>query len=85
MLKENYYKEPKIRLYDILACEDNYWSILVLNKLGINIYNKEYTEYEFDCIRVDIAEYFEHEINLPSSVTKNEYTKLRMLFDKIEL
>lgn len=83
MFEGDYYKNPKIDIYRFLNADNNAWSIMVLKNLGIIIENKLYTQHEFECLRVDISEYYENENNLPKNVTKLQYKKLRELFDKI--
>lgn len=82
-MKKDYYNIPKVNVYKILNESKNMWALNVLKKIGIQLENKLYTEYEFDCLRVDIAEYYGNEEKLPIGVTKEDYKKLRELFDKI--
>ena len=82
-MKKDYYNIPKINVYAIFNDSKNVWALNVLKKLGIQLENKLYTEYEFECLRVDVAEYYENEEELPVGVTKKEYKKLREILDNI--
>lgn len=42
----------------------------ILKRLGIQLKNDLYTEYEFECLRVDVAEYYENEEKLPMGGNK---------------
>ena len=82
-MKKVYYNIPKISVYAIFNDPQNLWALNVLDKLGIQLENKLYTEYEFECLRVDVAEYYGNEEKLPIGVTKEEYKKLREILDNI--
>lgn len=82
-MKKDYYNIPKISVYAIFNAPQNLWALNVLDKLGIQLENKLYTEYEFECLRVDVAEYYGNEEKLPIGVTKEEYKKLREILDNI--
>ena len=82
-MKKDYYNIPKISVYAIFNDPKNLWALNILKKLGIQLENKLYTEYEFECLRVDVAEYYGSEEKLPIGVTKEEYKKLREILDNI--
>ena len=82
-MKKDYYNIPKISVYAIFNDQKNLWALKILKKLGIQLENKLYTEYEFECLRVDVAEYYGNEEKLPIGVTKEEYKKLREILDDI--
>lgn len=62
-MKSDYYNIPKIDVYSIFNKPQNIWAINTLKILGIKLKNELYTEYEFECLRVDVAEYYGHEKN----------------------
>ena len=81
--KERYYNERHINLKEIFNKEE----LQVLKKLGINIENKLYTNYEYECIEIDLFAYCddrdllskeEVEITkpLPEGVSKEEYKNI---------
>lgn len=59
------------------------WALNILKKLGIKLENKLYTKYEFECLRVDVDEYYENEEKLPTEITKEDYRKIREILDNI--
>lgn len=83
-MNRDYYDIPKIDIYSIFNQTQNINEFKTLEKLGIRIENKLYTEYEFECLRVDVAEYYEKEDKLPKDVTKEDYAKLREILDNVE-
>lgn len=83
-MNRDYYNVPKIDVYSIFNQAQNINEFKTLEKLGIKIENKLYTEYEFECLRVDVAEYYEQEDNLPNGITIEDYTKLREILDNVE-
>lgn len=83
-MKKDYYNIPKINVYSVFNESKNIWALNILKKLGIQLKKDLYTEYEFECLRVDIAEYYENEEKLPIGVTKVDYIKLREVFDNIK-
>ena len=80
-MKKDYYNIPKINVYAIFNESKNIWALNILKKLGIKLENKLYTEYEFECLRVDVAEYYENEEKLPTEITKEDYRKIRKILD----
>lgn len=78
-MKKDYYNIPKINVYAIFNESKNIWALNILKKLE----NKLYTEYEFECLRVDGAEYYENEEKLPTEITKEDYRKIREILDNI--
>lgn len=82
-MKKDYYNIPKINVYAIFNESKNIWALNILKKLGIKLENKLYTEYEFECLRVDGAEYYENEEKLPTEITKEDYRKIREILDNI--
>ena len=82
-MKNGYYNIPKIDVYAIFNEAQNIWAIKILKTLGIELKKELYTEYEFDCLRVDVAEYYENEKNLPFGITKENYKKIRNILDDI--
>lgn len=83
-MNRDYYDIPKIDIYSIFNQTQNTNEFKTLEKLGIRIEDKLYTEYEFECLRVDVAEYYEKEDKLPKDVTKEDYAKLREILDNVE-
>lgn len=82
-MKKDYYNIPKISVYAIFNDQKNLWALNILKKLGIQLENKLYTEYEFECLRVDVAEYYGNEEKLPPEVSKEDYRKIREILDNI--
>lgn len=83
-MNRDYYDIPKIDIYSVFNQTQNINELKTLEKLGIRVEKKLYTEYEFECLRVNVAEYYEQEDNLPKDVTKKDYVKLRQKLDDIE-
>ena len=74
----------KIKNYYNKMSEDT--KIILVNILADNLiylHDFEVVDKEFDCLRVDVAEYYENEEKLPIGVTKEDYIKLRELLDNI--
>ena len=63
-MKKDYYNIPKINVYSVFNESKNIWALNILKRLGIQLKNDLYTEYEFECLRVDVAEYYENEEKL---------------------
>ena len=82
-MKKDYYNIPKISVYAIFNDPKNLWALNILTKLGIQLAKKLYTEYEFECLRVDVAEYYGNEEKLPTEVSKEDYRKIREILDNI--
>ena len=82
-MKKDYYNIPKINVYSVFNESKNIWALNILKRLVIQLKNDLYTEYEFECLRVDVAEYYENEEKLPMGVTKEDYRKLREILDDI--
>ena len=82
-MKKDYYNIPKINVYSVFNESKNIWALNILKRLGIQLKNDLHTEYEFECLRVDVAEYYENEEKLPMGVTKEDYRKLREILDDI--
>lgn len=82
-MKNDYYNIPKIDVYSVFNKSQNIWAIKTLKTLGIELKNELYTEYEFECLRVDVAEYYGYEKELPAGITKEDYKKLRDILDSI--
>lgn len=66
--KEIYYNKKIINLAKNL--NDN--EIVILNKLGILIEDKVYTEYEYDMVKQKISFYFDDEEDLNGKLKLNE-------------
>lgn len=90
--RDKYYNKQFIDLNKYLD-EDN---IKILNKLGITIEQKIYTEYEYDILEQKVLEYYkdedtdEEELQYVKSledrgVSNEEYQNLLKIFDKITL
>ena len=88
ILREKYANMPKINFMHFLKSVN----IETLEKLGIYIENRKYTEYEYDIIVMKIYNY--HEVDKDSTilqidkltsknVTKNEYEEILDIFNKI--
>ena len=82
-MKKDYYNTLKISVYAIFNEPKNLWALNILKKLGLQLENKLYTEYKFECLRVDVAEYYGNEEKLPTEVSKEDYRKIREILDNI--
>ncbi len=69
-MKKDYYNIPKINVYSVFNESKNIWALNILKRLGIQLKDDLYTEYEFECLRVDVAEYYENEEKLPMGGNK---------------
>lgn len=66
----------------------------LLKKLNITLENKIYTEYEYECLKLDIAEYYKdddmdkEELKyvkpLENGITRIDYNNLLKTFEKID-
>lgn len=72
-LKTKYYNEEKIDLKARLSQKD----LEILTKLGINIENKKYTEYEYDLLKDKFLKYDEDQNCIKDiGISINEYDKV---------
>lgn len=88
--KYNYHNKKIIDIKKELRSEE----IELLKKLNISLEDKIYTEYEYDCLKLDIAEYYkeddmdkeelEYVKPLKNGITRKDYNNLLKTFDKIE-
>lgn len=89
--KEKYYNRLAVDLKTELSKED----IELLKKFEIKIKNDIYTQYEYDCVKMVLAQYYIEEdidgnivppiLELDSiGVTREEYDELLKKFDKID-
>lgn len=85
-----YHKNLMVDLLKYLNEED----VRIINKLGYEVENKVYTEYEYDSLKGDIAKYYiddemeEREVAetmpLPEEITRDTYNNLLKKFDEID-
>lgn len=93
--KKKYYNLEILNLKEYFTTED----LKTLNKLGINIKNKDYTQYEFDLIKQELWFYMEPEDEEPEiieelkqmrkyigskGVSQSEFDKLMKKIDAID-
>ncbi len=84
---ESYYVDEFLDLNNFLDTKD----IMIINKLGINIKNKLYTDYEFDVFYEGILEYYydkymsDEEKKMSKSLRRTGVSRLEynQLLDKI--
>lgn len=89
---EKYHKEEILKIKDLITLKDR----RTLKKLGITIKNKSYTEYELECLTMDLLEYYDdpeedlsevekqYQKSLEgTNVSREEYNKLLEKINKI--
>lgn len=79
---EQYHNKKIIKLINYLTDDE----INILDKLGINIEDKKYTEYEFDIIKQKLNEYDNRfEIEEYDEKIKSDLRKLRKSLNETEI
>ena len=77
------YKNAYTEVYEIIKQLDEEEYNKIPSEVIKAIEENRNTEYEFECLRVDVAEYYENEEKLPTEITKEDYRKIREILDNI--
>lgn len=79
---DKYHNKKIIKLINYLNDDE----INILNKLGINIENREYTEYEFDILKQELNKYDNRfEIEEYDETIKKDLRKMRKSLNKTDV